>query len=53
MHDENGNQDLDMAGDYPTESYGVSGAKNANDNPSFQEAAVWAATVSISMFYYE
>lgn len=50
-HDENGNGEFDMAGEWPLEGYGVSGAAGPFDEPDFEAASVDAAAVSVKMHY--
>ncbi len=52
FHDENGNYDLDMQDGYPIEGYGTSGAENAYDELSFQQAAVNPGDISVQMYYF-
>lgn len=51
FHDENGNQDLDMNGQIPSEGYTVSGAKDAYDEPPFKRAASSDPKQSVRLFY--
>ncbi len=51
FHDENGDYDLNMDGDYPVEGYGTSGAESAYDEPDFDEAAVSTSPVAVRMHY--
>lgn len=53
IHDENGNEDLDMSGAYPLEGYGVSGAKNAYDEPKFRDAAIAGDEIVVSLHYLQ
>ncbi|MEM1019931.1 MAG: DUF2141 domain-containing protein [Sphingomonadales bacterium] len=51
LHDEKGNYDLDMKDGYPLEGYGVTGAKDAYDEPKFKSAAVPAGDVPLRLTY--
>jgi len=51
FHDENGNQDLDMTGQIPTEGYATSGASDAYDTPAFSKAAIASGSIAIQMVY--
>ncbi len=51
FHDEDGNQDLNMDGDLPTEGYATSGATDAFDLPTFARASLGKDDVSITMYY--
>jgi len=51
FHDENGDRDLNMDGETPTEGYATSGAIDAYDTPNFKRAAVPASEVTIDMHY--
>ncbi|MEM8813745.1 MAG: DUF2141 domain-containing protein [Pseudomonadota bacterium] len=52
FHDENGNNDLDMDGGLPKEGYGISGAGNPYEKPSFENAAVDGGVVLIPLHYF-
>ena len=52
-HDENGDDDLNMDGDYPLEGYGTSGARNWWHEPTFDEAASDARNIRVKMFYLD
>ncbi|MEP3422065.1 MAG: DUF2141 domain-containing protein [Erythrobacter sp.] len=51
-HDENGNEEFDLSGDYPLEGYGTSGAINAEQVLSFEEASTPTQDIDIAVFYY-
>lgn len=51
FHDEDGNQDLNMDSEWPTEGYATSGAIDAYDVPTFANASLSADKVTITMFY--
>lgn len=51
FHDENGNRDLDMNGQVPSEGYTVSGAKDAYDEPPFKRAATSKPEQTVRLFY--
>ena len=51
FHDENNDYDFNMDGEWPLEGYGTSGAKDAYDEPTFEEAAVDGGSVIVRMFY--
>ena len=51
FHDENRDYDFNMAGDWPLEGYGTSGAKNAYDEPTFEDASVTPGRVIVQMYY--
>ncbi len=51
FHDENGNQQFDMQGDYPAEGYGTSLAKSAYDNLKFHQAIVGPGPIGVRIFY--
>ena len=53
FHDENGNEDMDMKGGYPSEGYGNSGSKGKYDETSFAGAQVKAGPVSVQMHYLQ
>jgi len=53
VHDENGNGDLDMDGSVPTEGYGLSGARDAYDEPDFSRAAQAGSEIEVRMHYLE
>ncbi len=53
FHDENGDYDLNMNGDWPTEGYGTSGAKGPFDAPSFTQAAVGPGVTTVQMYYLD
>ena len=53
FHDENGDDDFNMDGDWPLEGYGTSGADDAYDEPTFDEAAVPPGRVIVPMFYLQ
>ncbi|MEM7215235.1 MAG: DUF2141 domain-containing protein [Pseudomonadota bacterium] len=53
FHDEDGNQDLNMDGEIPTEGYAISGAKDASDLPNFKNASIFSGKVAIRMFYFD
>lgn len=53
FHDENGNEEFDMAHGYPAEGYATSGAKDAYDEPSFKEASVGQGQVTLQMHYLQ
>ncbi|MGO1120977.1 DUF2141 domain-containing protein [Rhodovibrionaceae bacterium A322] len=53
FHDEDGNQDLTMAGDWPVEGYATSGAKDEYDLPTFSSAAIAQGKISIPLFYVQ
>lgn len=51
FHDENGDRDFNMEGDWPLEGYGTSGAMGPYDEPSFERAAVMPGRVSVPIHY--
>ena len=51
FHDENGNQEFDMSGSYPTEGYGTSRAISAYDDLKFHQASVKSGPVAVKIFY--
>lgn len=51
FHDENGNQQFDMSGGYPTEGYGTSRAKSAYDDLEFHQARVKPGPIRVKIFY--
>ena len=51
FHDEDGNQDLNMNGEWPTEGYATSGAVDAYDTPTFRSATLRKSSVNITMHY--
>ncbi|MES0881352.1 DUF2141 domain-containing protein [Roseibium sp. SCP14] len=51
FHDENGNRDLDMNGQVPSEGYTVSGARDAYDEPPFKRAASSDQKQTVRLFY--
>ncbi|USG61104.1 DUF2141 domain-containing protein [Sneathiella marina] len=51
FHDENGNRDLDIIDDTPTEGFATSGATDPYDPPSFEKASVYPGTNSLRMIY--
>lgn len=57
LHDENGNNDLDVSGDMPTEGYAFSQGAGRNDAPSFEEARFEVtsedATVVTTLIYHQ
>jgi len=53
FHDENGNQDFDMAGGYPAEGYGTTRANGPYDEPTFDQASVPAAPAAVQMHYLD
>lgn len=53
FHDEDGDQDFDMDGEWPLEGYATSGASDAHDMPTFRQATIRGATVVTEMFYAE
>ncbi|WP_415715938.1 DUF2141 domain-containing protein [Roseibium sp.] len=53
IHDENGNRDLDMKNQIPTEGYMVSGARDAYDEPPFSRAASDQPRQTVRMFYLD
>ena len=53
FHDENGDQDLNMERNIPTEGFGVSGTNSTEDNPSFSEASITSRSATIRVFYIQ
>lgn len=53
FHDENGNRDLDIEGQIPSEGYTVSGARDAYDEPPFQRAASVEPARTVKLFYLD
>lgn len=53
FHDENGNQDFDMAGGHPAEGYGTTRASGPYDELSFSQASVPAAPAAVTMYYLQ
>lgn len=53
FHDENGDQQFNMSGEYPIEGYGTSNAKTKYDELSFKKASVMAGSVIIKIHYLE
>lgn len=53
FHDENGDQQFNMSGDYPIEGYGTSNATSQYDELSFKKASVMAGSVAIKVHYLE
>ncbi|MEM7431486.1 MAG: DUF2141 domain-containing protein [Pseudomonadota bacterium] len=51
FHDENNDDDFNYEGDYPTEGWGTSGAKDMWDEPTFEEASVTGGRVIVQMYY--
>lgn len=51
FHDENENNDLDMAGGAPTEGYGNSGDVGQWDDPTFDTAAFEGRTAYVKIHY--
>lgn len=51
FHDEDGNRDLNMDGERPTEGYATSGATHAYDTPTFASASLRENSTSITMYY--
>ena len=52
-HDENANGEFDEAGGYPTEGWGLSGAKSLYDEPGWNEARVMPGKVNMKMVYID
>lgn len=52
FHDANGDRDLNMEGEIPSEGYAVSGAIDAYDDPSFAQAAVAAGSLRLNLHYF-
>lgn len=53
FHDENGDQQFNMSGEYPIEGYGTSNAKSKYDELSFKKASVMAGSITVKMHYLE
>ena len=53
FHDEDGDQEFDMDGEWPLEGYATSGASDAHDMPTFRQATIRSAAVTAKMFYAE
>lgn len=53
FHDEDGDGDLTMAGQLPTEGYATSGALDAYDTPTFRQAAVARGSLRLNLNYLE
>ncbi|WP_109356663.1 DUF2141 domain-containing protein [Sphingorhabdus sp. EL138] len=51
FHDENGNQNFDLSGGYPSEGYGTSHAKSAYDEPKFHQASLKPGSIGIRLHY--
>ena len=51
FHDENGNENFDMAGGYPSEGYGTSRAGSPYDELKFHQASVKPGNVGVKMHY--
>ena len=53
FHDENGDQQFNLSGEYPIEGYGTSNAKSKYDELSFKKASVMAGPVTVKVHYLE
>jgi len=53
FHDENGDRDFNMDGEWPLEGYGTSGAKGAYDEPSFERASTTPGRTSVDIYYLQ
>tara|TARA_X000001316_G_C907227_1_gene23566 strand:- start:102 stop:608 length:507 start_codon:yes stop_codon:yes gene_type:complete len=53
FHDENGDYELNMSGDYPLEGYTSSGATSLYDEPKFKDASVGPGNVTVQVRYIE
>ena len=51
FHDENGDYDFNVDSGWPLEGFGTSGANDAYDEPTFEEASVTGGQVIIQMYY--
>ena len=51
FHDENNDYDFNMDRGWPLEGFGTSGADDAYDEPTFEEASIIGGRVIIQMYY--
>lgn len=53
FHDENGDQDLNLQGEYPIEGYGTSNADGKYQTLDFNRASIMAGSVTVKVHYLD